>query len=319
MKKIVTLAIALSGLLHYGSNAQTVISSCTGPDSVINKCKYNASELAVRTSYSNNTAYKDSIAIDPMKRDTFLRAIVAIYNATSLPVRDTIINYRHIGAYPTTGISDLDIVCDTSQQWAKNLVNSIIPCGYHRIDSLLNTYHLSVFSASGNMVSLQTDSDYFNMPKMVALFQTIPGIQYAAIPAVQNWGDDVTATITPTFVNVVYRYNFLRYWKFHVYYDCKVEYVSTWKEPDTDPSGINELSSQSVQLYPNPTKLSLSIKMDQNIRLSGFSIYSPDGKLVSSGSLQNTNTINVQNLSPGLYFLNLSSDKGIGVLKFIKE
>ncbi|XZF16661.1 T9SS type A sorting domain-containing protein [Chitinophagaceae bacterium MMS25-I14] len=319
MKIINTLLLLLIYPLIYHAKAQTVISSCTAPDSIVNKCKYNANELVVRMSYDNNTSYKDSILIDPSRIDTFVRAFVAIYNAYSLPVRDTIINYRHIGAFPTIEISQLYLICDTSLQWARNLVNHVVPCGYQPIDSLINVFHLSIYTSSGNWIQLQADSNYYNMPKMISLFQALPGVQYAAVPTSQNWGDDVTATITPNFVNIVYRYNFLHYWKFHVFYDCTVQYVSSWRDGDPDPSGINEIKAGTIEFYPNPAKQYLYLKHEQGIQMVYITIYALDGRTLCEGKLQNTNAINVQNLTPGSYFIRLNTIKGESIINFIKE
>ena len=52
--------------------------------------------MAVRKFFNNNLNEKDSVLISVAHADTFFRVLVAVYNATSLPARDTVVNLLHI-------------------------------------------------------------------------------------------------------------------------------------------------------------------------------------------------------------------------------
>lgn len=80
----------------------------------------------------------------------------------------------------------------------------------------------------------------------------------------------------------------------------------------------NERFSQSVTLYPNPANSILYIRSDNE---SIFSIEITDvlGKVVLTEATQ-TNTISVENLTSGIYFLSVKTLSGVEAkVKFIKE
>jgi hypothetical protein len=87
--------------------------------------------------------------------------------------------------------------------------------------------------------------------------------------------------------------------------------------------GLEESSSEAIMLYPNPTEgiLNLSIQnpaasyvieiMDINGRL----IYSDDIKSLQNGRL----IVNVDDILPGMYYLNLINSDKRAVISFIKK
>ena len=81
--------------------------------------------------------------------------------------------------------------------------------------------------------------------------------------------------------------------------------------------GIDELSSESLSISPNPTKNQLTIANIQSEVLD-ISIIDITGKMVKKVA-GNVHTINVSNLTNGIYFLQVKTDKGLVNRKFIKE
>jgi len=82
---------------------------------------------------------------------------------------------------------------------------------------------------------------------------------------------------------------------------------------DTETFETNEL-----KLYPNPVVNILNIKTDSNFPNQPYSIIDGIGRVVLNGNLNelDNTTINVEQLTKGIYFLKISSNTGI---KFIKE
>ena len=78
----------------------------------------------------------------------------------------------------------------------------------------------------------------------------------------------------------------------------------------------NDLLSSQVEVYPNPAQNNLYIKTVLNI--ASYEIQNLTGEVLKSSTLEN-NTINIAYLSQGLYFLKLQTDKGIDIVKFVKE
>jgi uncharacterized delta-60 repeat protein len=84
-----------------------------------------------------------------------------------------------------------------------------------------------------------------------------------------------------------------------------------------DSLGTEVFDKSSVSLYPNPTLNILNIKVDANIANKLYTITDALGKVVLKGKLnEGDNSINVEQLSKGIYYLKLS-DKNAS--KFIKE
>lgn len=77
----------------------------------------------------------------------------------------------------------------------------------------------------------------------------------------------------------------------------------------------NEIS-KSLSVYPNPVNNHLQLKLSTALEFKKAAIYNYYGQLV----LQSKRTIiNVSNLSSGIYFLEIETNKGKGIKKFIKK
>ncbi|MBK9593343.1 MAG: hypothetical protein IPO32_18210 [Crocinitomicaceae bacterium] len=76
-----------------------------------------------------NSTYPDTIHIPQTHVDTILNALIAVYNATSLPARDTVVTIYGITAqnYPT--VDGIYVQVDTTAAWSDSLDNGIIPTG----------------------------------------------------------------------------------------------------------------------------------------------------------------------------------------------
>lgn len=74
---------------------------------------------------------------------------------------------------------------------------------------------------------------------------------------------------------------------------------------------------ESTIIYPNPAKYEIWI---QNIQTpSIYKIVNASGVEVATGTLNSQNTIAIDHLSSGIYFLSLESSNGVKIGKFIKQ
>ena len=81
--------------------------------------------------------------------------------------------------------------------------------------------------------------------------------------------------------------------------------------------GTEAFDKSSLSLYPNPTLSVLNIKTNENLANQTYAIIDALGKIVLKGKLnEGNNTINVEQLSKGIYYLKVANDKAS---KFIKE
>ena len=84
------------------------------------------------------------------------------------------------------------------------------------------------------------------------------------------------------------------------------------------PDAINEsLTAFPMSIYPNPTTNNLTIETPQK---SGIEISNIEGQIIRTiYSNDKKTTIDIGNLSSGVYIIKAKTDKGIAIKKFIKE
>lgn len=82
------------------------------------------------------------------------------------------------------------------------------------------------------------------------------------------------------------------------------------------PVGIEEVEEGCLAIFPNPVKDVLTINYDKAI--SQIDVYDVNGKLVKTFTTVGS-TVNVSDLSAGVYMLNLQTEDGLIVKKIVKE
>ncbi|SDX27918.1 T9SS type A sorting domain-containing protein [Aequorivita viscosa] len=89
---------------------------------------------------------------------------------------------------------------------------------------------------------------------------------------------------------------------------------------NTDILGVtdNEINSNLIQLYPNPTRTDIKIESISKM-ISAYSVYSVNGTLLQEFTNLNTNfsVLNTSNYSNGMYFLEINFEDGSSVSKKI--
>ncbi len=86
-----------------------------------------------------------------------------------------------------------------------------------------------------------------------------------------------------------------------------------------DPGvGIHTPDAVDFSVYPNPASTQLTVESLVSSPLSVVSIYNTQGQLVLITSNAINQTLNIENLSPGLYYLHLQSAEGSAIKKLQK-
>ena len=86
--------------------------------------------------------------------------------------------------------------------------------------------------------------------------------------------------------------------------------------PCNNITSNNEFNQQELNIYPNPA--SDQINVTSNFKITEIKIYNTIGKLIMDNSIQKRDfTINVNDLIPGVYFLELANENGITETKKI--
>jgi len=86
-------------------------------------------------------------------------------------------------------------------------------------------------------------------------------------------------------------------------------------------TGISDtyIESADIKVYPNPVRDELKIDGDVPFDNLPFTIYNLAGQQIVNGQWQNGKSINVANLPKGIYFVKITTEKGIVTRKIIKE
>lgn len=81
---------------------------------------------------------------------------------------------------------------------------------------------------------------------------------------------------------------------------------------------LNDFNTTAISIYPNPATDFINIAIQNNTVISDISIADMTGKIVLYQN-KNTENINIQNLSSGLYFLSVYADGKKITTKFLKK
>jgi hypothetical protein len=314
--------------------SQVISSSCFSGDSVINSYKDDVDRMCLRNSYNANTSWKDSVWIDTTLKSRYMKALLAVYNATILPARDTVIRRCKIHHSKNPDTKTIYVAGDSNLVWLKNIRYNITPCGNPIVDKAISKYGLQKVSFSApsywniHNVVFSKNNGNLNIGKLATIFSAIPA--YSGPNANYIDGTQIWDSLATNCIMLVYSYGWgdcwngclnRRYWKFKVYDDCNVEFVSSFGEPVPLDVALkaNEIAFGDFRVFPNPTQDKLYIE---------FENYDVD-KIIVSNTLgqdlfqllkpESKEEIDVSQLSPGIYILKAENKLGQGVFKFVKD
>lgn len=313
------------------TSTESVSSSCIAADSVIAKYKEDADRLALRRVNSSNSTYIDSVNISEQLSDTILKAIIAVYNATTLPARDTVIEMFNIHSFPVPQVKKVLVSADPGLAWMQQLQNNIIPTGNSSVDSLMEKYYLNMYSYhtwsnlfSYHSVELLSDSN-FNISMLAHRFEAISGVQFASPVNAIGDGNNITDSVYSNFVELVFSLGWgdcpsgcteRRYWKFHIFPDCSVSYLGSYGNL-LNISEILEVENTKFKIYPNPSSGAITINSDNIIK--AINIYNVLGEEVYKSIMSNVDyekgkgiEINLNTKPKGIYFVSINfGDKAL--------
>ncbi|UTW60817.1 T9SS type A sorting domain-containing protein [bacterium SCSIO 12741] len=310
--------------------AQKVPSICTGPDSVVQFYQDDADRLALNYLQKLKHPLYDSVEISKAHSDTILDALIAVYNATSLPARDTVVDRFNIHSFPYPNLRNFSVSADSTLNWMQQLKNGIIPTGNSTIDSLMNRYHIQLDFYYSYRLPMPFHTAYMkcdsntNIQALTEAFNPIPGVHWAELESVYGDGYSIQSSINSDHVELIYSIGWgdcpsgcinRRFWKFKVYYDCSVEFCGSYGDVLSSPSLPSVY--QSIRIFPNPFSNQLHFKgVDLN---SEFTLYDPAGREVKTGTLSGSELSGLEELKPGPYFIRVQSKGEIMTFRLIKE
>jgi hypothetical protein len=329
MKRILILLPILTWAI--ASLGQTVQSSCSAPDSIVASFQDDADRLTVRKIYRQSLTYIDSVTIPQSHADTILNALIAVYNATTLPARDTVVSIFDIHTFPEPILNGFNIAADSTLPWMQQLKLGNIPTGNAAIDNVIATYNLSVQSylTFGNSYPWQnvvfiSDNNYNFLP-LTADLATIPGVYESEPNFAFGDGNNISDSIYSDHVELIFSLGWgdcpsgctaRRFWKFNIYYDCSVEYVGSYGTP-LQITSIAESAFSEISVFPNP--------FSQNIQVRGFSetfeytISNILGQPIIQGTSLSGTIEDLNELNDNFYFLTVHNDQHTRSFKLYHE
>ncbi len=332
MKKIVLILT-----VFYSVNflSQTVQSTCTAPDSIYFKYREDANKMAIRRVYYIGSSYKDSIVINKQIRDNYLKALIAVYNATAIPARDSVVKIFNIHIYGNN-VSDVSIRADSNLQWVKNIKYNVLPCGNVKMDYLLNKYFLKKTAQYPNLISPKIDLIFHtdtncNTQVLADTLRTMPGIFLAdGSNGSYGSGNKIEDSLTTNYTWLVYSYGwgdclngclYRKFWQFKVYNDCSVEYGGTFGAPLNVGISENNLEEGNINVYPNPAREKLNIEFSslESSEIKLELINSLGHVLLTYNNLVKKQEINLIDFPPGFYFLKIQSGQTYRFFKIIRD
>ena len=104
--------------------------------------------------------------------------------------------------------------------------------------------------------------------------------------------------------------------------DCGDGNTSEWSPAITvmTTTGIESWLENSVNLYPNPAKEYVDIRVDGDLSVTMMEVYDVYGKLVNTVNVvENPTRINVSSLANGMYFVRVTTEAGTVTKTFVKK
>ncbi|MCD4791584.1 MAG: T9SS type A sorting domain-containing protein [Bacteroidales bacterium] len=303
--------------------------------------KYDVADLTINRLFTYNSPDTNQIIIPQVHQDSVWRGLAAIFNASTIPERDSVFDIyciHNISRLTKMLLPHIYIEVDTSISWTNNWLNGEIVTGYSELDDFIYTYNYSIFSTNPNYATLVIYSDTiinsFAISDSLTSFNGIEAaepipmtvdanrIEYSVEGEYQYftftlaWGDCMAGCI--------YKHK----WEFKVHYsNCTVEYLGLETNANNNfPNPINcnitsvsdiDINPDIISIYPNPSIDKISIKGEsiQNIELlNGIGQF-----ITSIRPNSNQTTINIEDLKPGLYFLKIDIDGQSINKRFIKK
>jgi hypothetical protein len=84
-------------------------------------------------------------------------------------------------------------------------------------------------------------------------------------------------------------------------------------------TGITDIESSTISVYPNPTRDNIHIVLPENVSNAVFTLYDMQGKALIQQQISNQDVVSVDNLAAGIYIYNVRTEKGSYTGKIIRK
>jgi len=345
MKKIYLFLILLA--LGFSTNAQTVPSSCTGPDSLRAKYDFDATKMAIRNLYISQHPDTAEIRVADIHKEAIFEALIAIYQVEeNLPARDEVVDFFNVHALGGPLTNSFVLYADTSYQWVENWMLGIDELtGNPAIDMWVDSFDLAFNTTpffdynetlGGDYLKIHFQTiEHLNIQPLLAVFESVEGVSLAVkdnfILEIEKDIEfkDFSAT---GYIELVYRYGWdncevdclnEHIWTFRVYQDdCSVAFSGD----SGDPLPVEEVNQISrLAIFPNPTsdKVNLNLVGPQGRDISVY-LFDAFGQMILQNEVDSHNGLinldfSLRALPVGVYFITLEHENQVLTERVMKN
>lgn len=324
MKKLFYLLFVLQSL--YGISQNT---GCDIPQILLDTYEYDVSQLAFERIIDINSPYKDSIIIPSVYKDTIWEGLAAVYNASTIPERDSVFDVYCIHNENCYGgpVQAVSINVDPQASWINNWENLEILTGIPELDSILIKYDFDIIDFSDNQAYIET-STFINLQVFIDSLTSFSGIITALDAESQCCHNVITYDKVAGLRNFRFELNFAPgiilcanhyIWIFEVDEQCSASLFESHyliSNPSELPSISNcnitsvpnkKLLSKNLSIYPNPATDYAVIESESSDREIA-QIYNMQGQLVEQFEIHNSKIqIQISDWSKGIYLVKVGA------------
>jgi hypothetical protein len=322
MKNLLFLLVMIA-LFKIELNAQTVSSSCQTNSTIDSLYAEDAKRLAINRMYQLNASTANTtFDIDSMIQDTILQALAAVYNATGLAARDSVVNLFDIHSFPDPNMRRLICSFDTTAQtWTQNWLDSTLSTGVSGIDNILINYNFQFENYPVELLpnlftALFVCSEDYNLQAISDSLESFAGIIEAYPSNAIGGGNDISAAFDSSGIILTYSYGWgdcfagcanYRYWKFLVDDNCNVSFVESYGDPIPPSTAVAELKPiQQLNVFPNPARNLLQVELPTSNRDHQLQLIELQGRILKTVVLSaqesgQTHTLHLSAFPNGVY------------------
>ncbi len=338
MKNLIFTGILSLGLAFLG-RGQSTPTLCDAPDSIKALYQDDADWLALQKTLNSGSTWQDSAAINPVLSDVMMESLIAVYNATTLKARDTVVDLLKIHSLPNPSMKRIVARAEAGATWLDTLMRGYVTTGDITFDSIITAFNLvpdlPIYPPIGGYTYVELKSDKnWNAKQIAPILNSVDSLSLA-FPAVIYGGPIGTIEITQNSDTALITYShgwniptsfgcytgcpYRRYWQFQVdLSDCSVQYLGSYG--DVLPQNyfsFKEEEVKPVQVYPNPFNTSISLENVANG--TAFYLYAYNGQLVREGLIEHHRIANLQDLPTGVYLLKVGEGQLAQQVSLVKQ
>lgn len=220
-------------------SVQVTIDTTGIPDSLLKIYRNDADQLAVFKMLASGSPLAEQVEIDRDLHHFYLNRLLAVYNATSLAARDSVVELYPIHVFGSNNLRSFIVQVDTALPWTNTWLNGQVITGNPAVDSLADKYKLQVDPIFSDWFALYSNQNW-NTFALEKTFGSIAGILYSGQNGLIGGGSSIRVMDYSNYSELVYIFGYgdcpsgcinYHFWKFRVADDYTVTFLGSGGDP----------------------------------------------------------------------------------------